>query len=296
MNVPFRFVCFVALLALPTTAACGGSGVTIGEFDASSPSDGGTPQSTDGATNPDGAASGPKVSIYVRATAATFPHQDGLASLQPKDERLWIKSLAFDYANGPSNLKVFELTDAKETPINDKDETLVAEVPISTLTNGTAIKAHVAVTTVAYRVPTKLHWNNMTVDGEILGHQAMSNGAVLGGSPRNSGYYTVDFLFGGNKVAGTSGESAPLPTGPVGGGFELSLDQGVAYYSFPLSLPISNSVKSDLKMYMTLNVDHNFRWVDSKKADYVAGAWDTEPPTFEEVVRFGANSFALSLE
>ena len=277
--------------------ACGGSSVSIGELDASTGADGGNVV-TDSGVGPDGSVIGPKVSIYVRATAETFPHNDGLSSLQPADARLWIRSLALDFSNGPTGVKIFELKEPKDTPINDKSETLVAEVPIASLPVGTAIKARVVTDAVAYRVPTKLHFNNMVVDGEIKGWQAFSNGALDPdlNQPRQSGFYKIDFLFGGNKVADTSGDNAPLPSGPVGGGFELSISQGVGAYSFPIVLPVTNDVKGDRKMYMTLNVNQNFRWVDSKKANYVGGAWDTEPPSFEEVVRFGANSFALTLE
>ena len=299
MSRPLRFATFASVPALLCAIACGGSGVTIGEFDASTNPDGGTSTPADGSVTADGGPIvGPKVSIYVRATAATFPHSDGLASLQPTDARLWIRNLSLDFGGGQNGVKIFDLKDAKETPINDKSETLIAEVPIASLPIGTATKAHVATDAVAYRVPTKLHFNNMILDGEINGWQALSNGAIDPDlkQARQSGFYKIDFLFGGNKVADNSGDNAPVPTGPVGGGFEFKVDQGVGTYSFPIVLPVTNSVTTDRKMYITLNVDRNFRWVDSKKADYVAGAWDTEPPNFEQVVRFGANSFTLTLE
>lgn len=300
----FRSAFVLVLPAAVAAFACSGSGVTIGELDASATGDGGNVVAADGGTGADGnvaqdgAIVGPKVSIYVRATAATFPHNDGLPSLQPTDARLWIRNLSLDFANGPTGVKIFDLATPKETPINDKSETLIAEVPIATLPTGTAVQAHVATDAVAYRVPTKLHFNNMVLDGEINGWQAFSNGAIdpVQKQARQSGYFTVDFLLGGNKVASNSGDNAPLPTGPVGGGFTLTVSGGVGSYSFPITLPVSNAVTTDRKMYITLNVDHNFRWVDQKKADYVDGAWDTDPPAFEQVARFGANSFTLTLE
>lgn len=296
------FLRFAFLGSLPLffgAAGCSGTSVSVGELDASTATDAGTGNGNiDSGLGPDGSIIGPKVSIYVRATAETFPHSDNLSSLQPTDARLWIRSLAFDFSNGPSGVKIFELKEPKETSLNDKAETLVAEVPIAMLPVGTAIKAHVVTDAVAYRVPTKLHYNGMVLDGEIKGWQALSNGALDPDlkQARQSGFYKVDFLLGGNKVADTSGDNAPLPEGPAGGGFELSVNQGVGAYSFPLVLPVKNDVQGDRKMYMTINVDRNFRWTDSKKAGYVGGAWDTEPPMFEPVVRFGANSFTLTLE
>ena len=49
----------------------------------------------------------------------------------------------------------------------------------------------------------------------------------------------------------------------------------------------------DRDVTFEINVHEDFRWRDENKAGYAAGSWDTEPPAYEPVVTFGANSFRV---
>ena len=61
-------------------------------------------------------------------------------------------------------------------------------------------------------------------------------------------------------------------------------------------LPVTSELTSDLTLVLEVNMHESFRWMDEPTAGFTDGVFDATPTTFEPVLQFGANSFALTVE
>jgi hypothetical protein len=67
------------------------------------------------------------------------------------------------------------------------------------------------------------------------------------------------------------------------------------FYVFPVALAVDPKSNVGRDVLFTANVFESFRWQDEPKPGYASGVFDTTESTFEPVMAFGANAFALTV-
>jgi hypothetical protein len=55
-------------------------------------------------------------------------------------------------------------------------------------------------------------------------------------------------------------------------------------------------IDADVDMVFGVNHHESFRWEDVVGDGYAEDVFDTEPPAYEPIRQFGANSFAISVD
>lgn len=240
---------------------------------------------------------GANIEIHLRATTAPFPHSDGLSGQTPLAHSSAIRSLfLYKDANDTAPLEVFDFgADAVEAGYDDGDDTLVATVKAKTLPKATYTLARVVHNYVRYRVSATAHSGGFSAPGEFDNLQVLSDGSNVGGVMHDHGYYEYKFTTAGMTFP-VSGSDAPTPEWVGGGGFSVKLENGQWSYSFPVTLPVDPDITNDIKIVLGVNMNESFRWQDQTSPGYAPGVFDTTATTFEPVMRFGANSFAVTVE
>jgi len=279
---------FAALLALP---ACGGGGpVDFGEGGGG----GGGGGTSDGAG---GGATGPAIEIRMRSSTAPFPHGDGLSGQTPSAHTSGLRSLTlYRSKNDPEPFVVFDLGQSPvEVDYADGADTLVYTARASDMPEATFTRARVVHTHVRYRVAAMVHTMGLSVPGSFDNVQVMSDGTLIDGQLRDAGYFEYTFEGGGQTFPMT-GNDAPVPEYTSSGGFEVVRENGEWAYYFPVSLVVSPNLTEDLSVVLSVNMHESYRWQDQSSPGYQAGVFDVTPTSFEPVLRFGANSFALGAE
>ena len=293
-------------LLVSGAVACGGSAVGVGDAPASDAGAGAVAVGGDaggggGTLADDGgsAASNPdaSVAIHLRSTAAAVPHDDGLAGQTPETEKLGIRSLVLAKgADDPSPWTVFDFgANAQEVSLDDGADTVVAKVPAAQLRAGTYTVARVAISHVRYTVSTLVHSSGLATPGDLDTVEALSNGSIVDGAPRDRGWFTQTLRAGGYSFT-RNGTDAPVPQTASTGGITLDTSGPIASYVFGVSLTVDPTIARDHSVTLEVNVNEDFRWRDEAKPGYVSGTWDTEPPAYETIVSFGANSFRVLVD
>ena len=288
-------------VALSLTAC--GSTVPVGGFDGgggqgeAGGADGGGGGST--ATDGGGGAGvgGANIEIHMRSSTAPFAHMDGLAGQTPTMHKSGVRSLTlFRQMGDPEPLEVFDFgQDSVEVDYADGADTLVYTAKAADLPQATFTVARVVHTYVKYDVAATMHYMGLTIPGNFDNMQVMSDGTLVDGTLRDAGYYEYTFN-GANQSFPVSGTNAPVPEYDAGGGFNVVFEDGEWAYYFPVNLPVDPSLETDVSVILSVNMHESFRWQDQPTAGYATGVFDVTPTTFEPVLRFGANTFSLSLE
>lgn len=244
-----------------------------------------------------GGGAGPVVRIHLRSSAAPFPHADGLSGQTPLAHASGMRSFQlFADPSDPTPVVVFDLgTGFVEVDYADGADTVVATVPASSLTAGTFTLGRVVHSHVRYRVAATMHAQGMSLPGEFDNLQVMSDGTLLDGALRDAGYYEYAFVAGAQSFP-ASGTDAPVPEYLGSGGFSVVVEGSEWAYYFPVSLVVDPGTATDVDVYMDVNMHESFRWQEQALPDYAAGVFDATPVAAEPVVRFGANSHAVSVE
>jgi hypothetical protein len=282
-----------ATLSLSAFAAGCGQNVDDGFF-----SSGGSGPSGATATGTGTAGvGGSNIEIHLRASTAPFAHDDGLAGQTPVAHSSAIRSLQlFKDASDTSPLTVFDFgANAVEAGYNDGDDTLIDTVPAKTLPKQTYTIARVTHNYVRYSVKATAHYAGLNAPGQFDNIQVLSDGSNVDGVMHDHGYFDFKFTTAGMTFPLT-GDNAPVPEWSGAGGFAVKFENGEWAYYFPVVLPIDPDITSDIKVVLDVNMNESFRWQDQTMPDYTTGVFDTTATTFEPVLRFGANSFALTIE
>ena len=282
-----------ALIALP---ACGGGGpVEFGEGGGGEGFGGSTSSTSDGGAG--GGLSGPSVQIRMRSSTAPFPHGDGLSGQTPSAHTSGLRSLTL--FRSPTDPDPFVVFDLGENPVEvdyaDGADTLVYTTRASAMPEATFTVARVVHTHVRYRVAATMHAMGFVVPGFFDNLQVMSDGTRVDGQKRDAGYFEYVFEGGGQSFP-ASGNDAPVPEYTSSGGFEVVREDGEWAYYFPVSLVVTPDITDDVQVVLSVNMHESYRWQDQSLPDYQPGVFDVTPTSFEPVLRFGANSFALTLE
>lgn len=297
-----RYLRMGVLVSLLCTLGCGDEVNALLELDGA---DGGdrvddaAVEPIETSPEPDAADSGvPMVHIHIQSAQEPFVHDDAYAGQTPLDQRLGILSLELGKGPGDDDpLVVFDHgSEYVEAGLNAGDDTLVASVPASQLRFGTFTHARVKVSHVRYRVRATMHAQGQAWAGEFDNVQVLTDGTLIDGTERDSGWFRFAFRLGGQTWGVREGSSGPLPEGLGSGGIALVVEEGVAAYTFAAEVMVDPGAAFDTKIVFVLNMHESFRWLDLPETGYSAGVFDTTPAQFEPVKRFGANSFTVGAE
>ena len=269
-------------------AACGGSAAGV---DDPSPPGG---ASGSGAAEP---GSGAQVTLSLRGVVTPVAHADGFASQTPIRQTVAIKSFyLYKTAADPKPLLVADLgTTSVPTDLVSGKTIDITTVALKTMPAGTYTIAKVGVAYVSYRIAARLH-NGVATDGRYDNVEALSDGVIVDGKPRNKGWFSSAFGIGDTTYATYEGKDAPLPQLPSSGGMTLETSGPTAFYVFPVNVTIDPSETRDQRVVCEVNVHESFRWRDEATSSYAANVFDTTPTTYEPVMSFGASAFSLFLE
>lgn len=286
---------FFVLGLVCAASACGGSSVDVGGY--SAPDSGASAPAPSPADAPP-AGSSAKVDIHLRASTSPVAHGDGLSGETPGDQRIGIRKLTMMTSPvDPSPLVVFDLgASAVEAGLNDKNDTVIATVPASSLKAGTYTIARVAISHVRYRVAATMHAIGQSVPGVFDNVHVLTDGSIIDGQTWNKGHYRFSFEAGGAVLGSQSGENTPLPLSASSGGITMDSTAGETSYVFPIDIPVDPNVASDVKLVFEINTNENFRWQDQPAPGYAGGVFDVTPTSYESVKSFGANSFHVFAE
>ena len=275
----------LVLLAVAALAGCGGSSADVGAG-GSSAGDAGAPGTT-----------GPYLTLSLRGSVTPVAHADGFAGETPEHQIAAIKSLVlYRTMSDPDPVTVFDLGGhAIEADLVTGETVDIATVPFVSIPAGTYTYAKVGTAYVKYTVDARLH-STVAVDGQYDNIEALSDGAIIDGIAREKGWYRFQFAQGSTTYGSVEGDNAPIPAVPAGGGITLDTSGADSYYAFPALVVIDPSTTVDQRAICDVNVHESFRWMDQELPDYTDGIYDTTPTSYEPVMSFGANSFALSLE
>lgn len=282
--------------------ACGGSTVDIPDPSGGAPTtpEGNPPggETTPGTPGAPDTASGPMVSVHVRATQAAFAHAPGSSGQTPSLQRMAWKSLTlFTSKDDPNGYTVFDHGGAAvEGGLSEGDDTVLAKLPIKSLRAGRYTYARVEVAYLRFHVASTMHASGFAIPGTFENVQVLTNGTTLDGQKRDKGYYRYTFVAPSIPKQSVEGADAPLPTTTGQGGIALEEGKNGLVYAFPIDMTIDTGVTGDLHAIFEVNTHENFRWVDQDSPGYRRGVYDTTPGTFEPVVSFGANAARLYWE
>jgi len=244
-----------------------------------------------------GAPAGGTIAIHMRSSTAPIAHSDGLSGQTPSEHKSGVRSLQlFRDPNDSNPVTVFDFgQESVEVDYADGADTLVftansADLPLATFT-----VARVVHSWVTYRVEATMHASGFDLAGHFENFQALSDNSLFEGYLFDSGDY--DYVFVGASMSfPASGVGAPVPEYEAAGGFSVRFEDGEWAYYFPVSLPVNPELPGDLAIVLDVNMHESFRWMDEPTTDFTAGVFDATPTTFEPVLQFGANSFAVTLE
>ena len=304
-----RSLVLASVFAVSALVACGGSTTEIPDPEGSGPIARPTPGTSDPSNpsapvdpsnpaNPSDPASGPYVSVHVRATQAPFAHAPNTVGQTPSLQKMAWKSLTlFASKDDPNGYRVFDHGTAPvEGGLSAGDDTVVAKLPIKGLRAGRYTYARAEVSYVKYNVVSNMHSLGFTIPGTFENVQVLANGTMLDGQRRDKGFYRYTFKSAQLAPQSVEGNDAPLPQTTGAGGIALESGPNGLVYAFPIDMTIDLGVTGDLHAIFEVNTHENFRWLDQAVPGYSAGTYDTTPTSFEPVVSFGANSARLYWE
>ncbi|NUP04738.1 MAG: hypothetical protein HOW73_01615 [Polyangiaceae bacterium] len=280
----------------------GGQGANGGDAnggaDEGGSSDGGSHDggASEGGSNEGGSTSG-VVRIHMTSSTEPFAHADGLSGQTPSAHKSGVRSLTLYREEGDADaLVVFDLgQDSVEVDYADGSDTLVYTANTSELKDGIFKIARVVHSYVRYEIEATMHTNGLSLPGTFDNFQALSDGSLYEGELHDAGDYNYVFTTNGMSYP-ASGVGAPVPEWESTGGFSVQFENGEWAYYFPVNLAIDTDYTSPVDVYLGVNMHESFRWEDQSTLGYAEGVFDVTPTVFEPVLKFGANSFEVSVE
>ncbi len=252
---------------------------------------------SEGGGDTGGAPPGSSIAIHMRSTTAPITHSDGLSGQTPSAHTSGVKSLKlYRDPNDDNPATVFDFgQEAAPVDYADGADTLVYTANAAELPAATFTVARVVHSWVKYRIDATMHASGFDLPGEFDNFQALSDDTMFEGTLYQSGDY--EYLFdAGSMTFPASGSDAPVPEYDAAGGFSVRFEDGEWAYYFPVNLPVTPDLPTDLTLVLAVNMHESFRWMDEAGTGFTDGVFDATPTTFEPVLQFGANSFALTIE
>lgn len=295
-------VTFASLILI--VSACGGG--TSGDAgtqpggdagDAGTPGDGGLDDGgSDDAGLRDAGPGVPAVTLRIVASGAPFAHADLLAGQTARATTAGVRSFAlYRSMTDPDPLVLFraEGPDAVVGYVPG-DETTLAVIDASGLEPGTYAFGRLVQTYARYEVDATMHRLDGTYDGVARSFQVIADGTDVDGIVYDAGHYELSFTASGAS-AEWSGEDALFPDYSATPGAVGVVEGGEWAVYFPIDLEIVEIPTADATLTLDVNMHEAFRWTDLLLLGYELRVFDVTDLSFEPVVRFGGNSFELTL-
>lgn len=287
----------------PADGLGGGGGLDDGDDEGGAPvggsaeggsAEGGSPEG--GSAEGGGGATAGNVRIHLASSTSPFDHGDDLSGQTPIEHKSGIRSLTlYREEADPEPLVVFDLgTDSAEADYADGADTLLYTANTEDLADGVFTIARVVHSYVRYRIEATMHTNGLALPGTFDNFQVLSDGTLFDGALLDAGVYEYVFSTNGMDFP-QSGTGAPVPEWESTGGFSVRFEDGEWAYYFPVNLAIDTHFPGPVDVTLEVNMHESFRWDDQATAGYATGVFDVTPTSFEPVMRFGANSFGLSV-
>jgi hypothetical protein len=176
------------------------------------------------------------------------------------------------------------------------DDTVVAEVPVASLTAGTYERARVVLSHLTFDVDATVHVAGFAAAGEVSALQVLSDGTTLDDAVHDRGYWRYVFHYAGMDFPVGGEDGAPVAEPPPGGPFEVIVAEGETGIEFPVSILIDLGIEQDVDVVLVVNIHEAFRWEDQPDEGYTEGVFDATPPQFEPIRGAGANTYTLGYE
>ena len=295
----------LASLILVSTA-CGGGGDSgdagLAGSDAGSPEDAGESPDTglppeDGGPGDAGADAGAaSITVHIVATGDAFSHADLLAGQTARATFAGVRSLAlYRSMSDPDPLVIYRASgpDAVVGYVPGDDTTLTT-FDADTLEPGTYAFGRIVQSYARYEVDATLHRRAGSFDGVIESFQVIADGTDVDGATYDAGHYDVAFSAPGADATWT-GEDALFPDYSATPGAVGVVEGGEWAVYFPIDLEITAAPAVDSTLTLSVNMHEAFRWSDLLVVGYQLDTFDVTEISFEPIVRFGGNSFDLTL-
>lgn len=251
-------------------------------------------------TGPDVIA-GPLLRIYVEGSLEDKAPADGLSAQTPEPYAYGLQRLEMlRSADDPAPETIFDYG-AEHVMVDMHASNLVAEVPASDLPDDVfthfritvpLLKATVAGT--LHEVPTLGTWST---DLDITYALADLDTEELGAMDQGDARVSLEVF--GNPMTFPFHWPVAYPL-PAPDAWAEAVD-GTTLVTFALSPPltVSSFAGADVAYRITYFVHDSFRWQDEDEEGYVEAVWDikaSSPQTFEPVLWFGSNAYAVSMD
>lgn len=238
---------------------------------------------------------GAVVRVHLRADASPVAHDPATSGQQPRLFESGIRSLTlYRGASDPAPVLVFDHGDAPViASYADGADTIVATVPVATLTEGRFTRARVVHSLTRFVLDATLHYAGSALPGTLEETIALADGVPIDGAPRARGWYRVVFESAGMRFPseGSGLEPPDLSTAA----FEVRVEDGQTAYYFAIDLEVARDER-DHDLYFDVAVHEPVRWIDHDEPGFAAGVLDVTPTSHEPIVQFGASAYALSIE
>jgi len=225
----------------------------------------------------------------IRASTATYPHNDGLAGQTARVVSAGVRSLELIDDAGDSWILLDESPNNVAVDYNDGDATEVARFPASEARPGHYVKGRMVQDWSRFEVDATLHGVGSATPGVLRVLQVTSEAAMVDGSPMDAGQYEHEFE--GSGVLEHYDGVLPLPTHSETAEAEADIENGLWAVYFPVDLTVTADVDATLEV--ELNLDRAFRWTDVPGGANKPDVYDIAPPLYEPVEQFGANRFVV---
>lgn len=235
------------------------------------------------------------LTVHIRGSTQAFPHADTYAGQTARAVRGGIRSLSLlRTADDPTPLRLFNHgKDAVEVGYNQGDDTVVAQVPSSSLRAGVFTLARMVQTHSRFQVDVAWHQGGTMTPSVLDELVVMSNDTNVDGAVRPAGFYNATLQAGADGQVFT-GEDWPVPPLSTTAGAWAVVEDGDWAVYFPVHVELG--VAAVAALTVEVNMDHAFRWQDASTTGFQPQMWDLQDGAWENVVQFGGNRFDVTVQ
>jgi len=238
----------------------------------------------------------PMVAVRVVASGDAFPHADALGGQTARTTVAGVRSLALYRSMDDTDPLILFSATGPDVAVGyvPGDETVLTTIAASSIVPGTYTFGRLVQTYVQYEVDATLHRLDGNHEGVITAFQVIGDGTEVGGVEYDSGHYDLAFAAPGVSQE-WSGEDGAFPIYSATAGAVGAVEGGEWAVYFPIDLVITAAPSVDSTLTLDVNMHESFRWTDLLVLGYQPDVFDVTDISFEPIVRFGGNSFALTL-
>ena len=229
----------------------------------------------------------PQVAVVLRATTASFPHDDELASQTARVVQAGVRSLELIDTSGNSWV-VFDAAPGNvQVGYDDGSTTELTRLGAGNVRPGRYVRGRMVQDWSRFEVHARLHEVGGWTDGVLRILQVTSEGARVDGATLPFGHFEHTFE-GADRIDSFEGVWE-VPVYTTTAEAEARVEDGLWAVYFPLDLEVPADQAGTIEI--TVNMDRAFRWADASTGVNTPGIYDIAPPLYEAVQQFGGNRF-----